>query len=162
MKTALIVVDIQNDYFAGGRFTLENSETALAASLEAIAKARQAGEVVVGIQHIAPSEGPFMARGTAGADLHPAIAEALQGCPIIEKHQADSFLGTRLGETLAAQDVTAIRLVGMMTQHCITHTALSPEAAGLEVTIVGAGCAAPTATLSAIALAGLSGRCKVV
>ncbi|MFK3847389.1 isochorismatase family protein [Stenotrophomonas sp. NPDC078853] len=74
MRTALIVVDIQNDYFAGGRFTLENSEPALAASLEAIAKARQAGEVVVGIQHIAPDDGPFMARGTAGADLHPGFS----------------------------------------------------------------------------------------
>ena len=89
-------------------------------------------------------------------------ADALEGCVVIEKHQADSFLGTTLGQELAARNVSAIRLVGMMTQHCITHTALSPEAAGLEVTIVGAGCAAPTATLSAIALAGLSGRCKVV
>jgi len=87
MKTALIVVDIQNDYFAGGRFPLENSEQALAAALHAIAQARQAGELVVGIQHIAASDGPFMAAGTEGAALHPAIAEALQGCPVIEKHQ---------------------------------------------------------------------------
>ncbi|MEN4950577.1 nicotinamidase-related amidase [Stenotrophomonas rhizophila] len=162
MKTALIVVDIQNDYFAGGRFPLEKSEQALAAALHAIAQARQAGELVVGIQHIAPSDGPFMAAGTQGAELHPAIAEALEGCPVIEKHQADSFLGTALGETLAARNVSAIRLVGMMTQHCITHTALSPEAAGVDVTIIGAGCAAPTAMISGIALSGLAGRCKVV
>ncbi|MDZ5777176.1 isochorismatase family protein, partial [Stenotrophomonas maltophilia] len=74
----------------------------------------------------------------------------------------DSFLGTPLGQTLAAQNVSDIRLVGMMTQHCITHTALSPEAAGLDVTILGAGCAAPTALISDIALSGLAGRCKVV
>lgn len=162
MKTALIVVDIQNDYFDGGRFMLENSEQALAAALDAIALAKQAGELVVGIQHIAPSDGPFMAKGSQGAELHPAIAEALEGCPVIEKHQADSFLGTSLGETLAAGEVSAIRLVGMMTQHCITHTALSPDAAGLDVTIIGAGCAGPTAIISGIALSGLAGRCKVV
>ncbi|WP_115559318.1 isochorismatase family protein [Xanthomonas dyei] len=162
MNTALIVVDIQNDYFAGGRFTLENSEQALIAALDAIAKAKLAGDVVVGIQHIAPSDGAFMARDTQGAELHPAIAEALEGCPVIEKHQADSFLGTTLGETLAARDVSAIRLVGMMTQHCITHTALSPDAAGFDVTIIGAGCAAPTAVISGIALSGLAGRCNVV
>lgn len=162
MKTALIVVDIQNDYFAGGRFTLENSEQALAAALDAIAQAKQAGDVIVGIQHIAPSDGPFMAKGTHGADLHPAIAEALEGYDVIEKHQADSFLDTALGQILAAKDISAIRLVGMMTQHCVTHTALSPEAAELDVTILGAGCAAPTALISDIALSGLAGRCKVI
>ncbi|MCC7633986.1 cysteine hydrolase family protein [Stenotrophomonas rhizophila] len=162
MSTALIVVDIQNDYFAGGRFPLENSEPALANALDAIARARQAGEPVIGIQHKAPAGAPFLADGSAGAELHPAIADALQGCTLIEKQQADSFLGTTLGSTLAAGGVSAIRLVGMMTQHCITHTALSPEAAGLEVTIVGAACAAPTAVIGDIALSGLAGRCTVV
>lgn len=162
MKTALIVVDIQNDYFSGGRFELENSEQALANALKAVAQARLAGDVVVGIQHAAPPGSPFLAEGTLGAALHPRIAEALQGCVIIEKHQADSFLGTSLGATLAAHDVSAIRLVGMMTQHCITHTALSPEAAGLEVSIVGAACAAPTGVISQVALSGLAGRCTVL
>ena len=162
MKTALIVIDIQNDYFPGGRFPLENCEKALASALDAIAQAKQAGDVVVGIQHKAPSDGPFLAEGSAGADFHPAIAEALQGCEVIEKHQADSFLDTTLGKTLAAHDISAIRLVGMMTQHCVTHTALSPEAAGLAVTIVGAACAAPMAVLSDVALSGLAGRCTVV
>lgn len=162
MKTALIVVDIQNDYFARGNIALENSEHALAAALDAIAQAKQAGDLVVGIQHMSPSDGPFMARGTEGAELHPAIAEALEDFVVIEKHQADSFLGTALGETLAAQEISAIRLVGMMTQNCITHTALSPEAAGFDVTIIGAACAAPTALINDIALSGLAGRCKVV
>lgn len=162
MKTALIVIDIQNDYFPGGRLTLENTEHALSAALAAIKQAKQAGDVVIGIQHFTPSDGPFMARGTVGADLHPAIADALEGCVVIEKHHADSFQDTALGQTLAARDVSAIRLVGMMTQHCVTHTALSPEAARLDVTILGAGCAAPTALVSDIALSGLAGRCKVI
>ncbi|MBN6152698.1 isochorismatase family protein [Xanthomonas sp. AmX2] len=162
MTTALIVVDIQNDYFAGGRFALENSGQALASALHAIEQAKRAGDVVVGIRHASPSDGPFLADGTVGAEFHPAIAEALHGCVVIEKHQADSFLGTTLGQTLASRNVSAIRLVGMMTQHCITHTALSPEAAGLDVTIIGSACAAPTAVIGGIALSGLAGRCTVV
>ena len=162
MKTALIVIDIQNDYFPGGAFPLENCDKALASALDAIAQAKQAGDVVVGIQHKAPSDAPFMAEGSVGADFHPAIAAALQGCVVVEKQQADSFLGTTLGKTLAAHEVSAIRLVGMMTQNCVTHTALSPEAAGLEVTIIGAACAAPMAVLSDIALSALAGRCTVV
>jgi len=162
MSSALIVVDIQNDYFSGGRFPLENSGLALANALNAIARARQAGELVIGIQHKAPAGAPFLADGSTGAELHPAIAAALQGCTLIEKQQADSFLGTALGSTLAAGGVSAIRLVGMMTQHCITHTALSPEAAPFQVTILGAACAAPAAVLSDIALSGLAGRCRVV
>lgn len=141
---------------------MENSEKALGNALDAIAQAKQAGDVVVGIQHKSPSDAPFLAEGNAGADLHPAIAEALEGCVVVEKHQADSFLGTALGQTLAAHDVSAIRLVGMMTQHCVTHTALCPEAAGLDVTIIGAACAAPTAVISDIALSGLAGHCTVV
>lgn len=94
MSTALIVVDIQNDYFPGGRFPLENSEQALTSALEHIAQAKQAGHVVIGIRHTAPGDGPFLADGSVGAEFHPAIAAALEGCTVIEKHQADSFLGT--------------------------------------------------------------------
>lgn len=50
----------------------------------------------------------------------------------------------------------------MMTQHCITHTALSPDAAGFEVAIIAAACAAPTAVISDVALSGLAGRCTVL
>lgn len=162
MSTALIVVDIQNDYFPGGRFPLENSEQALASALEHIAQAKQAGHVVIGIRHTAPGDGPFLADGSVGAEFHPAIAAALEGCTVIEKHQADSFLGTSLGQTLAGANVAAIQLAGMMTQHCITHTALSPDAAGFDVAIIAAACAAPTAVISDVALSGLAGHCTVL
>ena len=58
--------------------------------------------------------------------------------------------------------ITDLYLTGMMTQHCITHTALSPQASGMKVHIIAKGCAAPAKALSDLALHGLSARCDVV
>lgn len=162
MKTALIVIDVQNDYFPNGNFPLEGAEDALAATLAAIAQARSSGELVITIQHVAPEHSPLMAKGTAGVALHPAIADAVAGGLIITKTEADSFLRTELGEQLRQADITTLRLVGMMTQNCVTHTALSPDASGFDIEILGNACAAPTRTLHNIALAGLGGRLRVI
>ncbi|WP_201798388.1 hypothetical protein [Escherichia coli] len=43
MKNALIVIDIQNDYFPGGSFPLEAPETACKGAVNAIEKAREEG-----------------------------------------------------------------------------------------------------------------------
>jgi len=44
------------------------------------------------------------------------------------KHFADSFEKTKLEETLAKLGVTELLLCGMMTQNCVTHTAISKAA----------------------------------
>ncbi|WP_268581322.1 hypothetical protein [Escherichia coli] len=46
-------------------------------------------------------------------------------------------------------------------QHCVTHTALSPQGLGMNMHIIAEGCAAPTKALSDLALFGLSARCSV-
>ena len=79
----------------------------------------------------------------------------------ITKHEADSFLNTDLGELLQEAGVDDLEVVGMMTQHCVTHTSLSPGAYGKRVTILGDACAAPTRALSALALSGLKARFQV-
>ncbi|PSJ47418.1 isochorismatase [Zobellella endophytica] len=162
MNNALIVIDIQNDYFPGGAFTLENAEAACQAAVEAIEQARRDGWLVVGVQHLNPPLASALGSGTKGADLHPAIAAALGDAPVIPKHQADSFFDTGLEPILRDADITDIYLTGMMTQHCVTHTALSPQAQGMRVHIIAKGCAAPTQGLSDIALRGLSARCRLV
>src|SRR3546814_10892009 len=78
------------------------------------------------------------------------------------KREADSFLQTGLDDLLQEADVTELQIIGMMTQHCVTHTALSPEARGYAVSIFGDACAAPTRQLSALALSGLQARLTVV
>lgn len=158
---ALLVIDIQNDYFPGGRFPLDGAEEALGHTLSAIQSAKESGAKIVAIQHLTPPGGPFFEEGTTGADLHPSIAAAVRGNAVVTKREADSFFNTELGSLLKAADVDQIEIVGMMTQHCVTHTALSPEAAGFDVVILGEACAAPTRALSALALSGLKARFEV-
>lgn len=159
---ALVVIDIQNDYFAGGRFPLEGAEEALQNALVLIETARSNNDLVVVVQHLAPAGAPFFETGSSGANLHPSIQSAMKDAPQVIKHEADSFLHTNLAELLRQHKVDAVDLVGMMTQHCVTHTALSPEAAGYPMTIHADACAAPTRALSALALSGLKARHSVV
>ncbi len=159
---ALVVIDIQNEYFADGRFPLDGAEEALQNALVLIETAHGNNDLVVVVQHQAPAGAPFFEAGSVGADLHPSIQSAMRNSHLVVKHEADSFLRTNLADLLRQHKVDTIDLVGMMTQHCVTHTALSPEAVGYPVTIHAEACAAPTRALSALALSGLKARHSVV
>lgn len=161
MKKALIVIDIQNDYFPGGAFTLENADKACKAAVAAIEQAKRDGWLVVGVQHVNAMDAPAFKPGTEGVKIHSTIAAALGDAPIVVKKEADSFFKTNLEHIVREAGITDIYLTGMMTQHCITHTALSPQARDMNVHIVAKGCAAPAQTLSDLALQGLSARCSV-
>ncbi|MBF8179272.1 isochorismatase family protein [Herminiimonas contaminans] len=161
MKAALIVIDIQNDYFSGGAFTLENADGACKGAVEAIEQAKRDGWLVIGVQHISTNDAPLFKPNTDGVKIHGAISVALADAPIVVKKEADSFFETNLEQLIRDAGITDIYLTGMMTQHCVTHTALSPQSSGMTVHIIAKGCAAPTQALSDLALQGLSARCKV-
>lgn len=161
MNNALIVIDIQNDYFPGGAFPLEAPEAACQAAVRAINKAHEEGWLVIGVQHVTTPDGPFFRPGSEGVKIHPEIVAALGNAPVIVKKEADSFFETGLEALLRENGISDVYLTGMMTQHCVTHTALSPQAKGMKVHIITEGCAAPTKALSDLALAGLHARCSV-
>lgn len=68
---ALLVIDLQNDYFPGGKLPLWNTEAVLGNIEQAIEKANARGIPVVLVQHVAKGPAPFFNEGTAGADIHP-------------------------------------------------------------------------------------------
>ena len=95
---------------------------------------------VVIIQHIANSEmgiAPFFNEGTKGADIHPRILAAAPNAPVVVKEFADSFEKTTLEETLAKLGATELLVCGMMTQNCVTHTAISKAAEKYSVSHPG-------------------------
>src|SRR3546814_3325174 len=102
---ALLVIDIQNDYFPDGKFPLEGADEALAHALSTIQQAREAGAMIVAVQHLAPQGAPFFEEGSTGAALHPAIAAATAGDSLVTKREADSFLQTGLDDLLQEADV---------------------------------------------------------
>lgn len=93
--------------------------------------------------------------------IHSAVAAALGDAPIVVKSEADSFFKTNLAQTVRDAGITDLYLTDMLTQHCVTHTALSSQACDMKVHIIAKGCAAPAKALSDLALQGLSARCRV-
>lgn len=139
MKTALLLIDLQNDYFPDGKFPLWNTDRTLANILTLIDKAKSRGDLIIHIQHIAnPAMGiaPFFNKDTPGADVHPDVQAAVPDAPVVTKAFADSFEQTDLEQVLANNSVSNLLVCGMMTQNCVTHTAISKAAEKYQVTIL--------------------------
>lgn len=97
-QKALLVIDLQNDYFPEGKFPLWNTESTLDNVKRAITKANEQNIPVIHIQHIAdPAMGiaPFFNEGSDGANIHPEVLALAPNSEIVVKHFADSFEGTR-------------------------------------------------------------------
>lgn len=159
---ALIVIDLQNDYFPGGLFPLHGTSETLTAILKAIANAKKAGVPVIHVQHIAdPQAGiaPFFNKGTEGANIHTDVMAAAPDAPVVIKHFADSFERTNLQETLQNLEVDELIICGMMTQNCVTFTALSRKADDYnKVTVLTDASTTVSEILHLIALNALSTR----
>lgn len=163
-KPALIVIDLQNDYFPDGRFPLWNAEATLAKVEQAIGQAHTKGMPVILVQHVADASkgvAPFFNTGTPGVDIHPRILTAAPEAPIVIKSFADSFHKTTLEETLAQLGVDELLVCGMMTQNCVTHTAISKAAEKYKVSLLADCCTTVSEILHKIALNAVSTRLTV-
>ena len=143
MSRALVIVDIQNDYFPGGAYPLVEPERAAAAAKRALEAFRAAGEPVVHLQHVwdAP-EAEFMRPGTPGIEIHPDVAPAA-GETVITKESPNGFLATDLEQRLRAIGAEQLVVCGMMTSMCVDATARAASDLGFEVTVLADACAAP-------------------
>ncbi len=164
-QRALIVIDLQNDYFPDGKFPLWNTEAVLGQVESAIARARAQGMPVILVQHIADAPNgtaPFFNTGTPGVALHPRLLAAAPNAVVVTKAQADSFLNTTLEQELIKLGVEELLICGMMTQNCVTHTAISKAAEKYRVSVLGDCCASVSQMIHVIALKALAARVPVV
>jgi len=164
-KSALIVIDLQNDYFPGGNFPLWNTELTLTNTENAIAKAYASNIPVILVQHVADASkgiAPFFNAGTSGVDIHPRILAAASDGINVTKNFADSFHHTTLEQTLAKLGIEELLICGMMTQNCVTHTAISKAAETYKVSILADCCTTVSQILHLIALNAVSTRLPVV
>lgn len=160
-QRALIVIDIQNDYFADGLFPLWQAEETLERIETAIHRVQAQGLPVILIQHVADASkgpAPFFNEGSVGVAIHPRILAAAPDAPIVRKSFADAFHQTTLAATLAGLGVSELLLCGMMTQNCVTHTALSRAADPYRIEVISDCCTTVSQILHLIALNGLSTR----
>ncbi len=140
MKEALLIIDVQNDYFMGGKYPLWNAEQVLEKIKIAIKKAHEKNIPIVLIEHIVPKEAgglaPFFNEDTEGAKIQKDILAHAPQAKIVTKHFADAFYQTNLDAILTELAVEKIIICGMMTQNCVTHTALSKQAEKYTVSII--------------------------
>ncbi|HET6849635.1 MAG TPA: cysteine hydrolase family protein [Gaiellales bacterium] len=141
MARGLVIVDIQNDYFPGGRHELVGSEQASARAAQVLERFRQAGEPVFHIQHVWEGEGAeFFEPGTEGVEIHDAVRPA-GGEPVVQKHYPNSFRETDLEQRLRDAGVTDVVVAGMMTSMCVDATVRAAADLGFGCTVVHDACA---------------------
>ncbi|MDH6237804.1 cysteine hydrolase family protein [Cryobacterium sp. CG_9.6] len=146
MTRALIIIDIQRDYFAGGALPLVEPDAAATAAHAVLESFRASGEPVVHIFHVATDPAAtFFLPGTPGIEIHPLVTP-LDGEIVLEKHQPNSFIGTDLANVLANTGADELVVVGMMSSMCVDSTVRAAAEHGFTVTVVHDACAAPDLT----------------
>ena len=126
-KTALLLVDIQNDYWRSPR---EPREPFVRAAGKLLELARATGMLVVHVQHARRGSGKGgFEQGTPGFDVHDCV-RPLPDEPRVVKHTASSFYETELDDILRRAGVESVVVCGMQTQKCCDTTTRSAKARG--------------------------------
>ncbi len=137
---ALIVIDMQNDYYPGGRMELDRIEETHTNTLSLIKYARKRNMPIYFIQHLADTNAPFFAEGTSGADLYEGLPISPDDT-IITKHYPNSFRETTLLKKLSKHAITDLLICGAMTHMCIDTSVRAAYDLGYHVTLIGDACA---------------------
>lgn len=139
--TALIVIDLQNEYLPTGKLPLSGLDAAVANAVAAIGHARATGIPVFHVRHeAAGADAPIFAPGTPNVDFQPAVAP--QGDePVVVKQHVNAFRATDLKARLDAAGVEELVLAGAMSHMCIEACARAAADMGYAVTVLHDACA---------------------
>ncbi|OKL38660.1 cysteine hydrolase family protein [Pontibacter flavimaris] len=140
-KKALLVIDIQNDYFENGAWELEGPVEASLNAAKLIDHFRKNDLPIAHIQHFAADANmPFFQPDTTGVEIHEN-AKPLEGEKLVKKYYPNSFRETDLLDYLKANEVTEVVVTGMMTHMCVDATTRAAKDFGFECTVIGDACA---------------------
>jgi nicotinamidase-related amidase len=141
MKTALLLIDTQKDYFPGGRMELVQPLDAAKKAYELLQCFREHHQYHVHIQHVAlKPDATFFLPGTDGTDIHDSVAHFV-GEPLVIKHYPNSFRETNLLDLLKGWGVERAIITGMMTHMCVDATARAAADFGFQVIVAEDACA---------------------
>lgn len=141
MPIALLVIDIQNDYFPGGRMALEGAIEAGQRAGELLDAFRRRGWPVVHIQHISTRPGAsFFLPDSEGVRMHASVAP-LQNEAVFRKHFPNSFRDTPLLDHLRGLSIDRLAIAGMMTHMCVDATVRAAFDHGFQCLLAHDACA---------------------
>jgi len=137
-RRALVVVDVQHEYF-DGPLQVEHPprEESLARVVEAVRTAGAHGVPVVVVQHEVAADSPVFAAGSPGFALHPDLEAVLPAsAQRMTKTMGSVFAGTGLAHRLREQGVDTVTLTGYMTNNCVLASAVEAEGLGLAAEVL--------------------------
>ena len=141
MTDALLIIDIQNDYFPGGAMALHEPEAAAANAAKLIAAFRQAGRPVIHMQHVSTRPGAtFFLPNTPGVEIHASV-RPLPGETVMQKHFPNCFRETKLLERLRGAGIGSLAIAGMMTHMCVDTTTRAASDLGFACSLAHDACA---------------------
>lgn len=138
---ALLLIDIQNDYFPNGKMELVGSEAAGRLAGELLAACRNKKYPVFHVQHIftQPDAGFFLP-DTPGVEIHTSV-KPLATETVIQKNYPNCFRKSALLDNLRAASVTELIVAGMMTHICVDTTVRAACDLGFSCTLAHDACA---------------------
>jgi nicotinamidase-related amidase len=140
-KKALLLVDLQNDYFPGGDMELAGIDKASANAAELLARFRDARQPLIHVRHVFASDSaPFFRPDTPGAEIHKSVAPA-EGETVITKNNVNAFQQTDLKTLLDAMGVKDLVIVGAMSHMCIEGTTRAASDLGYKCQVIHDACA---------------------
>ena len=140
-KRALVIVDLQNDYFPNGKWTLEGTDAAADNAAKVLADARARGDLVVHVRHEAKeADAPFFVAGSEGAAIHKKVIN--QGNePVVTKNHINSFRETNLQSILDKNGVKEVIVAGAMSHMCVDGITRAAVDLGYDTTVIHDACA---------------------
>lgn len=140
MNTALVLIDIQNDYFKGGKNELVDSEKSVIYAKKALDLFRRNNFPIIHVQHISIHKGSsFFIPNTEGVKIHSEVYP-LENEKVITKNFPDSFLNTELEQYLKQIKINKLVICGMMSHMCIDTTVRSAKRLGYEMILLDDAC----------------------
>jgi len=137
----LLLIDIQNDYFTGGKMELYNMEAASGNAVLLLSLFRNRNWPIVHVQHIAlKADASFFVQGSIGAEIHSTLLPLKDEC-IVQKNFPNSFRKTILLDILKAQKIDELVICGAMSYMCIDTTTRAACDLGFAVTLIHDACA---------------------
>ncbi|MBK1896455.1 cysteine hydrolase family protein [Chryseobacterium paridis] len=140
MEKAILIIDVQNDYFSGGAHSLYDPEKAVKNAALVLEKARDRSVEIVYIQHVSINEGAdFFLPDTYGIEINDWV-KPNEGEKIITKNYPNSFRETDLLEHLQEKKIKELIVFGMMTDVCIDATVRAAKDLGFKITVICDAC----------------------
>lgn len=160
-ETALLIVDVQNDFCEGGRLAVAHGDDVVPVCNRAASLAADAGAPIFASRDWHPAGSPHFVeqggawpvhcvQGSSGASFHPDLAlpdgtlVVTKGDSPADPHGYDAFDGhlddaTPLAEALRARGVRHLVVAGLATDYCVRNSVLGARRAGFDVTVVEDG-----------------------